>query len=268
MKINWFSPLLPAKTDIANYTQIIIYYLQEKIDITLWINQQEWNQALEKYAKVKQYQLDKMPWFELNQADINIYHLGNNPTFYGDIWKISQQSPGLVILHDDKLQDFFYMLYPNKNDYIQQMRDIYGEKGGKFARLFLNGYYSKEFMAENYPLTPLALKNALGVITHNRETYLCLSQQNQWVTAYTPLPYISDDFRNNKGKQIPENNYHPQLYAQAIVEVAKQICEYRHHSGVDRIIQRVASEFNYLNPNIPSNSHLTNISEVIKFITM
>lgn len=427
MKINWFSPLPPAKTDIANYTQRIIYHLQEKIDITLWTNQQEWHQSLEKYAQVKSYQLDKMPWFELNQGDINIYHLGNNATFHDDIWKISQQSPGLVVLHDYKLQDFFYMLYPDKNDYIQQMREIYGEKGDKVARLFLNNHYSMEFILENYPLTPLALKNALGVITHNPQAYVSLCQQNQWLTAYTPLPYISDYFSDNsqkiakipykliifgfigknrrldvvlkalcqfkhrhsfhldiygqlwdenyimqqieelglenivtihgfvtdndldcalsnadlainlryptmgeasgsqlriwnhslpslvtnidwysslnpeavafirhdfeiddihqhlqnfldnpsqyqqmgiKGKQILENDHHPLLYAQAIVDVSQKVCEYRHHTTLDRIIKRVASELNYLNPNIPSNSHLTKISEVIKFMTM
>lgn len=428
MKINWFSPLPPAKTDIANYTQRIIYDLSKKIGITLWTNQQKWNQEIEKYATVKQYQLDKMPWFELNQGDINIYNLGNNASFHGDIWKLSRQSPGLVILHDYKLQDLFYMLYPDRNDYIQQMREIYGEKAGKIARLFLNGHYSIEFLAENYPLTPLALENALGVITHNREAYVSLCQQNQWLTAYTPLPYISDDFRENKsqknikipyqliifgfiaknrrldtifkalsqfkqkdsfqlniygqlwdenyisrqveelglenivkihgfvtdneldsalshanlainlryptmgeasgsqlriwnhslpslvtkidwygslnpeavafvrhdheiedihqhlqsfldnpyeyqkmgikGKQILKNDHNPDLYIQAIIDVAKQVCEYRHHSAVDRIIQRVAQELNYLNPNIPSSSNLTNISEVIEFIIL
>lgn len=428
MKINWFSPLPPAKTDIANYTQRIVYDLSKRVDINLWTNQQEWSQEIDKYATVKQYQLDKMPWFELNQGDINIYNLGNNATFHGDIWKISQQSPGLVILHDYKLQDLFYMLYPDKNDYIQQMREIYGEKAGKIARLCLNGHYSMEFLAENYPLTPLALKNALGVITHNREAYVSLSQQNQWLTAYTPLSYISDDFRGNlsqknekipykliifgfiaknrrldsilkalskfkhkdsfqlniygqlwdenyisrqveeldlenivtihgfvtdneldsalshanlainlryptmgeasgsqlriwnhslpslvtkidwygslnpeavafvrqdheiedihqhlqsfldnpykyqkmgiKGKQILENDHNPDLYTQAIIDVAKQVCDYRHHSAVDRIIQRVAQELNSLNPNILSNSNLTNISEVIEFITL
>ena len=114
MKINWFSPLPPAKTEIANYTLRILPYLHEKSDVTLWTNQEEWNQELEKYAPVKQYQLDKMPWFELNQGDINIYHIGNNATFHGDIWGISRQSPGLVILHDYKLQDFFICYMPIK----------------------------------------------------------------------------------------------------------------------------------------------------------
>jgi glycosyltransferase involved in cell wall biosynthesis len=427
MIINWFSPLPPAKTDIANYTLRIVYDLHKKIDINLWTNQQEWSQELEKYATVKQYQLDKIPWFELNQGDMNIYNLGNNATFHGDIWKISRQSPGLVILHDNKLQDFFYMLYPDKNDYIQQMKNIYGEKGGKIARLFLNGYYSLEFITENYPLTSLALENALGVITHNREVYLSLQEKNQWLTAYTPLPYISDELKSDinqktakipykliifgfiaknrrldtilkalsefkqkdsfqlniygelwdenyiikqveelglenivtihgfvtdneldtalrhsdlainlryptmgeasgsqlriwnhslpslvtkidwygslnpeavafvrhnheiediqqhlqnfldnphdyqkmgiKGKQILENDHHPNLYTQAIIDVVKQVYDYRQHSAIDRIIQCVARELNYLNPNIASNSNLTNISEAIKFIT-
>jgi hypothetical protein len=71
-----------------------------------------------------------------------------------------------------------------------------------------------------------------------------------------------------KGKQILKNDHNPDLYTQAIIDVAKQVCEYRHHCAVDHIIQRVAQELNYLNPNIPSNSNLTNISEVIEFIIL
>ncbi|WP_373480553.1 glycosyltransferase [Geminocystis sp.] len=427
MRINWFSPLPQKKTDIANYTQRIIPYLQSKANVTLWTNQQEWSKEIEKYASVKQYKLEEMPWFELNQGDVNIYHIGNNASFHGEIWHISRQFPSIVILHDEKLQDFFYMLNSDKNNYIQQMKDTYGQEGGENARLFLNGHYSMEFMAENYPLTPLVLENALGVISHNRNVYLSLSQENKWLTAYTPLPYVNnefisdnneqnqekpykliifgfigknrrldailqalsefkqkDSFRLNiygqlwdekyvkkqieilgleklvtihgfvshkeldlalsnshlginlryptmgeasgsqlrlwshglpslvtkigwygnlnpsavafvrhdheikdihqhlqnfldnpqeyknkgiEGKKILETDHHPQLYAQAIVDFATQVCQYRCQSSINRIIKRVSSELNYLNPNLLSNSSLDNVSEAIKFIT-
>ncbi|BAQ63738.1 glycosyltransferase [Geminocystis sp. NIES-3709] len=207
MKINWFSPLPPANTEIANYTKTLLPYLQEKVEVTLWTNQQKWDEELEKYTSVKQYKLEQMPWFELNQGDVNIYNLGNNASFHGEIWQVAQLFPGIVILHDQKLQDFFYMFYPDKNDYIQQMKKTYGQEGGESARLFLNEYHSMEFMTENYPLTSLALENALGVITHNREVYLSLSQENQWLIGYTPLPYINDRCESNLDQKQQQKPY-------------------------------------------------------------
>lgn len=426
MKINWFSPLPPAKTEIGNYTQKILPYLQEKLDITLWTNQSQWNQDLEKYTVVKQYTLEKLPVFELNQGDINIYNLGNNASFHDSIWYISRQFPGIVILHDEKMQDFFYMLSEDKNNYIEYMKNIYGKEGEKNARLFLHGYKSMEFMTENYPLTSLALENALGVITHNQNTYSTLAKSNQWITGYTPLPYISnnstpvtslktasipykliifgfigknrrltsilealsqfkhknsfsldiygelwdenyiqtqiqtlnlenlvtihgfvsDDELDNAltqadlalnlryptmgeasgsqlrlwshglpslvtnigwysslnpstvafvrhdheiediqrhlqdflahpqkyqnmgkiGKEILETNHTPSLYAEAIVDFVTQVCKYRTHSSLDRMVKRVAMELNYLSPNVKSKHNLRHVSEIIKFI--
>lgn len=201
MKINWFSPLPPAKTEIANYTKKVLPYLHNLAEITLWTDQEIWNEELETYNTVKHYHLDRMPWFELNQGDINIYHLGNNAQFHHHIWQVSRQSPGIVILHDEKLQDFFYMLSPDKNNYIQYMKECYGEEGEKNGRLFLNGHHSMTFMAENYPLTSLALENALAVMSHNRDTYLNLTSTNQWLTGYTPLPYLNDYSANFEEKQ-------------------------------------------------------------------
>lgn len=192
MKLNWFSPLPPASSDIANYTMRLLPHLAEKAEILLWTNQATWSSEIEKYGKVCPYQLEPIPWPDLHQGDLNIYNLGNNAEFHKDIWQMSRQCSGLVILHDYKLQHFFSGIYQNnKAEYLTQMERYYGKEGRQMAQLFLKNSLSVEWMADSYPLTSLALENAIGVITHSQWVYEQLSQENQWITALMPLPYYS-----------------------------------------------------------------------------
>src|SRR2546426_4376590 len=107
MKLNWFSPLPPAKTDIAHYTARVLPALSKLAEVTLWTDSGEWDKGVEKYAEVRPYRLDRMPWVSLNRADTNVYQIGNNPLFHGPIWQISRLQPGVVVLHDFRLHHFF-----------------------------------------------------------------------------------------------------------------------------------------------------------------
>lgn len=105
MKLNWFSPLPPARTDIADYTFRVLPALRNYAEIVVWTSQSSWSSEPQ-YADVRSYQLHNMPWADINKADLNIYHIGNNPDFHSDIWQISCQCPGLVVMHDLKLHHF------------------------------------------------------------------------------------------------------------------------------------------------------------------
>ncbi|MGY6529472.1 MAG: glycosyltransferase [Cyanobacterium sp.] len=205
MKINWFSPLPPAQTDIAKYTYSIVSLLQKSATVTIWTNQEYYDEELNDIFTVRYYKPDHISWYEVNQADLNIYQLGNNYLFHGDIWKISQQCPGLVILHDYKLQDFFYMLSEDKTNYLNQVFQLYGKKGLKDAQKFLDGLVPMATMADKYPMTPLALQGGIALMTHNKQSYQKLSQENYWMTGYTPLPYLGDNLNqiNRHSTQSP-----------------------------------------------------------------
>lgn len=204
MKINWFSPLPPAPTDIAGYTMRLLTALQEQAEIILWTNQLTWDAEIENYAPVRRYQFEQMPWAEINQGDLNIYHIGNNGEFHTEIWLISRQSPGLVVVHDSKLQDLFANIYKEKWDdrqgYLAQMKRYYGSKGEDAAEAFWLGAVSTSFMAEYYPLTDLALENSIAVITHNQEEYNSLEKKERWLVGYIPLPYKIKSHSTNKIK--------------------------------------------------------------------
>src|SRR5258708_1016141 len=129
MKLNWFCPVPPSQTEIANYSVRLLPVLRRHADITLWTDQPEWDSTLEHQAEVRRYDPQSPPWTEMNRADLNIYHIGNNHPFHGAIWKVSCCCPGLVILHDFRLQHLFAGLYLDageRDKYLSQLVRYYG----------------------------------------------------------------------------------------------------------------------------------------------
>jgi ubiquinone/menaquinone biosynthesis C-methylase UbiE/glycosyltransferase involved in cell wall biosynthesis len=193
MILNWFSPLPPAKSGIAAYTARILPALHRRAHIVLWTDQAECDSNLENYAEVRRYQPGRIAWADLNRADMSFYHIGNNRFFHGSIWQISRSHPGIVILHDLYLQNFFAGLYREQwNDhdgYVAQMEKYYGPKGRKDAELFWKGFLTIHDMVRAYPLTDLAVDNALGVLVHSVHAYDNARWKNPCHFVYAPLPY-------------------------------------------------------------------------------
>jgi glycosyltransferase involved in cell wall biosynthesis len=195
MKLNWFSPLPPAKTGIADYTLRLLPALCRHADVVLWTDRPSWSSEIEQYGEVRYYQLNNLPWSDIHQADLNIYHIGNNCDFHSSIWQVSRQCPGCAILHDVKLHHLFGGMYlqqwRDKDAYLDRMTRYYGSQGRQAAEKFYQGALTIDFMAEYYPLTFLGLENAIGVITHTQDAYKTLKQQNRWVVGHVPLAYIN-----------------------------------------------------------------------------
>ena len=193
MILHWFSPLPPAKTDIAHYTGRLLPALRKQAKIRLWTDQPEWDVGLETYAEVRRYQPEQMPWVELNHGDMSIYHIGNNRLFHGAVWQVSRRHPGVVVLHDLCLHNFFAGLYRDQwrdhDGYVTQMERFYGRVGRQDAEVFWGGQLTIEYMIERYPLTLLAVENALGVLVHWEEGLDRLKRMLPCPVAYAPLPY-------------------------------------------------------------------------------
>lgn len=203
MKLNWFSPLPPASTDIAHYTTRVLAALCERAEVVLWTDRREWDGALSKHAQVRFFEPAHIAWEELNRADMSIYHIGNNPLFHGAIWQISRQHPGIVVLHDERLHHFFDGLYRvqwrDLPSYLAVMEEYYGEEGRRAGEAcFRSDARNIDEMAERYPLTSLALENALGVVAHTRATYEKLAKENRWPIAYLPLPFSAGPNANEE----------------------------------------------------------------------
>lgn len=193
MRVNWFSPLPPAKTGVAVYTSSLVPALAKRTELTLWTDQETWDAVGEDHLRVRRFTPQRFPWEEVNTAELNFYNIGNNCVFHQGIWEVSRKHSGVVILHDVFLQHFFADLYLNRwkdpEGYRLQMRRYYGEAGVRAAIRYFEGSYNTETLSQLYPLTPLAVENALGVLTHSRQGCKMLAEMGQHPVAYAPLPY-------------------------------------------------------------------------------
>lgn len=197
MKLNWFSPLAPAQTDIAHYTERVMPALARLAEVTYWTDQRKWDPRLEQLAVVRSYRIDRMPWRELNRADATFYHIGNNPQFHGSIWQASRQLGGVIVLHDFRLHHFFDGIYRVKlrdlNSYLSIMAKYYGAEGRRAAALcYQSDARNIDEMAERYPLTELAVENAHAVLVHTTEAFESLANHCVCPLAYAPLPFSLD----------------------------------------------------------------------------
>jgi glycosyltransferase involved in cell wall biosynthesis len=193
VKVNWFSPLPPAKTEIAYHTARILPALSARADVTLWTDQVNWDRNLERHAPVRFFDPERISWLDVQRGGLSIYNIGNNEEFHGAIWEISRQHPGLVLLHDICLQHLFATIFLEKrrdtSSYLAVMGRYYGINGENEGADYRLGRLSTEYMGWSYPLTPLATENALGVVVHTKPALTSLSRETQCPLIYAPLPY-------------------------------------------------------------------------------
>jgi glycosyltransferase involved in cell wall biosynthesis len=209
MKVNWFSPLRPAKTAIADYTLHVMRAFATRSEVTIWTDQSEWDPEYEIYGRVRQYH-GVPDWSELNRADVTYYNIGNNTQFHGVISGLSRSVAGVVILHDTRLQHLFTGLYKhNRSDeYRAMMERYYGQSGLEAADAYLSGRVSIEDISKNYPLTPLAMHNALGAVVHVPDAAEPLIDEQTQPVLYAPLPYSASGAANpdtaRQARRVPD----------------------------------------------------------------
>ncbi len=192
MRINWFSPLRPARTDIANYTARLLPALSASCDVTFWTDQTVSRLAVDTPADVRQFTPDRPPWAELNHADVNVYHIGNNPQWHAAIWQLSRQQPGLVVLHETHLMHLFLGIYQQADHrvaFLEQVTQRYGPAGLQALSQFSDGKISIDSLSGRLPLTDLATTNALGILVHNHDEFDRLKRASSIPVMCAPLPY-------------------------------------------------------------------------------
>ncbi len=190
MKLHWFSPLPPARTGIAEYSVMLAPWLSQVADVTFWTDQKSWDPRLEAHGKVRRYSPDQVPWEDLNQG-VSVFHIGNNPSFHQSIWRVSQAHAGVVVLHDVRLQDFFWGILARPGDageYVRCMERVYGRAGASAAGLG-DASPDLETVALPYPLFEPAIENALGVVVHTATGRDLVDPRCPCALACMPLAY-------------------------------------------------------------------------------
>jgi len=196
VKINWFSPLPPAHSGIAqNFARQLLPALAGRHDVIAWTDQDQVAPELSQIVRVARYQPANPPWRTLNDADISIYNLGNHGGIHGGIWNVSRQHAGIVVLHDLRLHDFFAMVFlrtlEKPDAYFAALERWYGADGRRAGEAFSRGGIGPESMAQQFPLTREATRGALGVVTHSSQALAELREAPACPIAALHHPYLA-----------------------------------------------------------------------------
>ena len=190
LKLNVFTPLPPSPTDIANVNLPIITLLQDAADVTVWTPQEYWDPLEDKRIEVKTFRADAIAFWDLNDADANIFHIGNNREMHEDIFDIARRIPGLIVLHDVNLHEFSLEMYHAKRiaTYEEILRRCHGERALNEARHAL-AHGGMDAVLRRYPCSLAPAAHATGILMHNAKAAADLRRQTTIPVFDLPLPF-------------------------------------------------------------------------------
>ncbi len=169
-RIAYCSPVNPAPSGIADYSEELLPYLGQYAEITLFVEDglRPTNPHLRAHLPVLPLRkLERMA--RRGAFDAIVYHMGNSPAHAG-IWRVAQRLPGVIVLHDFVLHHFMLWYAANvQHDvqrYVAMMRARYGSEGDHVAQLMIRSRFSAA--AFNFPCNEDVLAAARAVIGHSR----------------------------------------------------------------------------------------------------
>ena len=193
MKLNWFTPLPPARSDIANSVERLLPALQRHAEIVLWTDAREVSRSLARAVEVRRYQADRVDWRALNHADHTLYNVGNDGRFHSAIMGVAHRHPGIVVLHDLSVHELaLHTLQqgPAWRERYTELMEREGPDGLEAAVALLEGRTTPDALASAYPLATWAFHGAHGIVVHNGPLFreLCPDVEQPWLDV--PLPYL------------------------------------------------------------------------------
>lgn len=197
MKIAWFSPRVPEHSEIAKNTERLEAELKRRFEVRFFAEQPSGfrEPAADRHFHATMGHTPTELVLALNETDLPIYNIGNNPAFFAKTWFLSQRKPGIVILHDLKLHHFFEGIYRERlgdeGQYLAFMEEYHGAPGLEAGQLYWKQQIFIDFMAENFPMTAWGVRNALAVVVHTQPTLEAVERETGLPALLNALPYIA-----------------------------------------------------------------------------
>ncbi len=172
LRLAFFTPLAPLHTALADHSEGLLPYLQQRADIDLFIDEgyQPTTQNI-----VTQFNIYSYREFPQRAADYNlaVYVMGNNAHFHSYMHYLMRDYPGVVILHDTDLQQYFMvraLLSGQWDEYRAELERIYGKIASRrIESLALTRQLDR--LKGAYPLVEPLLDWSRGAIVYNAFAY-------------------------------------------------------------------------------------------------
>jgi glycosyltransferase involved in cell wall biosynthesis len=150
VKVAYYSPLPPSRSGIADYSELLLPALRERVE-----------------EVVLAYPGKRQP-----DADVSLYHIGNDPDAHGWILEALREQPGVVVLHEYVLHHLISGVTLGRRDargYFEAMERELGVVGRLIALGVADNLLPLlwETQPERFPLVGTVLDLAQGVIVHS-----------------------------------------------------------------------------------------------------
>jgi glycosyltransferase involved in cell wall biosynthesis len=151
VKVAYYSPLPPSRSGIADYSELLLPALRERIEEVVLAR----------------------PGKRRPRADVALYHVGNDPESHGWIVDALRERPGVVVLHEFVLHHLIAGITIGRGDseaYVAAMEREFGVVGHLLALGSLKNLLPLIWTTqpERFPLGTAILDLAAGVIVHSR----------------------------------------------------------------------------------------------------
>ncbi len=168
-KLLYISPFWPVKSGISEYSESLIWGLENYFDVSILVN----NYKLDNKKIVKKFPVINFEeGISLEGYDVILYNFGNNPDAHEFMYELLNRYPGYVIMHDVSL---FYLVvdyYAKKGNLYQKVYEMEGAKGIRYIKESLkknpepNLILHKD-LAANVRLNAEVLRKAKGILVHS-----------------------------------------------------------------------------------------------------
>ncbi len=148
MRVALFSPLPPARSGIADYSEALVDALARLVQLEVFTRGD--------------------PKFDVGQFDAVVYQVGNNMC-HDFVYQTALRYPGVVVMHESNLHHLIADLTIKRDDWDAYVREC-EYNGGVAAREFAERVRRLEVGPdyEGQPLTRRILDSARGVVVHSR----------------------------------------------------------------------------------------------------
>jgi glycosyltransferase involved in cell wall biosynthesis len=155
VNVAYYSPLPPERSGVADYSALLLPELEQRLDLTVV------------RRGVRRWRRRSVP-----DADVALYHVGNDPERHWWIVEALRRRPGVVVLHDFVLHHLVAGMTLGRGDndgYLNAMQREGGAVGRMLAHGVVDGLLPPvwERRAHEFPLTGEILSLASGVIVHS-----------------------------------------------------------------------------------------------------
>lgn len=192
MRINWFGPLTPYRSPVAQYSEWLLPLLAARAEVCVWTEQPDCEPP--SGVQVQRLDIERIPWEIINQAELSIYHF-HGREIQPAAWEISRLHPGLVVLHAESLHPYIearYRAWRDEEGYVRCLAGEYGLALAGQAREAWCGRLSMPEVYHRFPFSNLACRKAIAVLAHHEHCLEELTCPGRRCVLQKYLPYAQD----------------------------------------------------------------------------